>query len=168
MINKTTRSALCTLQYLYGLGPEHREVVSIREIAVELGESPSYAAKIARELVKAGILRAERGVNGGVQTARPADQVTLRDLVEACQGEILPDHCQASCAPDMACTYHHAATELRDAIVGVLERWNVAMLMERPFGRRTRSTLPCSMAALGPILNPIRAATPANRGNARA
>ena len=142
MITKTSEHALRVLQYV--AGTQHRGLVPLREVAQELRESPSYIAKIARELVKAGILRAGRGVRGGVVLTRSPEQITLLEVVEACQGSLLADHCQARCAPEAVCSYHQAAVELRDAMAGVLERWSLARLMARPWV--IRASVPCTMA----------------------
>jgi Rrf2 family protein len=57
---------------------------------------PSFMAKILRQLVKAGLLRSARGVNGGFGLARAAAEINLLDIVEGIEGPIhLTD-----CAPD--------------------------------------------------------------------
>lgn len=65
---------------------------------------PSFMAKILRRLVKAGVLRSARGVNGGFGLARPAAEISLLDIVEGIEGPIqLTD-----CAPDPEnCTLSH-------------------------------------------------------------
>jgi Rrf2 family protein len=57
---------------------------------------PSFTAKILRKLVKAGLLRSARGVNGGFALSRPASGISLLDIVEAIEG---PIHL-TECAPD--------------------------------------------------------------------
>ena len=145
MITKTTACALRLLQYVAG-NKEGPGPVSLRRAARDLEESPSYIAKIARDLVKAGILRSERGVRGGVILNRSRDQLTLLDVVQACQGTLLADNCQAKCSTDGVCSYHRAAVELRDATVAVLERWSLARLMVRPSVMRVGSASACIMA----------------------
>ncbi len=109
-------------------------VLSPRRIAEELGESPTYLAKVTRALVKAGILRAEKGVKGGVWLGRAPRQITLLAVVEACQGTILGNYCQEGCSPKLTCAYHQAAEELRDAIVGTLGHWTLDQLQQKPRG----------------------------------
>jgi Rrf2 family protein len=87
MITKTsllaTRALLCLAKDQQGIATPPRS------IALELGESPAYMAKVLRSLVKAGILRAEHGSKGGVLLNRRADEITLLAVVEACQGAIV-------------------------------------------------------------------------------
>jgi len=130
MINKTSISAIRGLIFVAKLPPG--ELVSPRRLGEALGESPTYMAKITRLLVKAGLLRSHKGVKGGVELSSPPRQVSLLEIVEACQGTIVGDYCRVVCDPEMTCAYHQAAAELRQAMVAVLSRWNLAQLVARP------------------------------------
>lgn len=140
MITRTTLSAIRTLIHL-GRCPAG-EVVTPRAIAEVLGESPTYLAKVTRLLVKAGILRAEKGSKGGVYLSRPPMEISMLAIFEACQGAIGGDHCERGCAPKACCSYHHAAEELRAAVVAALSRWNLERLMQKP----QSANGPCVMA----------------------
>ena len=100
--------------------------------AQRLEESPTYLAKVARLLVRAGILRASRGVGGGVTLNRAAGDVTFLSIVEACQGAILPDFCQAAQDLRRTCAFHQAASQLHQSIIKVLAGWTLADFMRRP------------------------------------
>lgn len=130
MLTKTTLSAIRALTHLGLSGVD--EPLSPRQIAEEIGESPSYLSKVVRQLVKAGILRAHRGVTGGVTFERPPQEITLLAITEACQGRILADFCQV--APDLqkTCGFHQAAAELHTALVGVLSRWTLQHFLDKP------------------------------------
>lgn len=121
MLSKTTLSALRTL-VLIGRQPE-RECWSPRRLAESLGESPAYWAKVARLLVRTGILQADKGAKGGVRLAKAPAAVQLRDIVEACEGPLVNVPANAGPATE-------AARELRGAVSGVLERWTLAALLE--------------------------------------
>ena len=129
MISGTSLSALRTLLHLGQRGPT---VLSQRRIAEELGESPTYLSKITTQLVKAGILRAEKGVKGGVQLAKPTSEITLLDVVEACQGTIVGAYCQSVCQPSDVCAFHQAAQQLESAICETLRRWTLEQLLRKP------------------------------------
>ena len=102
-----------------------------RRIAEELGESPTYMAKVVRHMVKSRILEAEKGAKGGVRLARRPEEITLLSVVEACQGTLVGDYCRSSRPSRTYCSFHIAALELHAAITGVLERWTLAGLLER-------------------------------------
>lgn len=142
MMTKTTMSALRALQLI--ANDESRGFVSVRTIADQISESPTYTAKTVGALVKAGILRAEKGSRGGVRLNRHSEQITLLDVVRACQGEVVGDHCGHDYPLEVACSYHRASMELHDAITQVLGRWTLAQLMKRPFSLHA-GAVPCKM-----------------------
>lgn len=147
MFTKTALSAIRALIYLASREPFSIE--SHRRIAEQLGESPTYMAKVAGLLVKAGILRAEKGVKGGVRLSRNANQITLLSVVEACQGAVVGDYCRPGRDPNSTCGFHHAAEELHHAVVGVLSKWSIARVMTPPKQAASRDGLPCIVFANG-------------------
>lgn len=130
MIAKTSHSALRTLILL--AQQDRSSLWSPRRLAEMLGESPTYLAKVVRHLVRSGILEAEKGVKGGVRLVKSPAQVTLLDIVEACQGTIVGDYCRSSRPDPTVCAFHRAAVELHQAITTVLGRWTLAQLLEQP------------------------------------
>ncbi len=130
MLTKTSLSAVRALTFL-GLNP-HEQPCSPRAMAEHLGESPTYLAKVVRHLVRAGILKAHRGVAGGVSLNRDPSEISLLMVVEACQGTILGDFCSEAVDLSQACAFHQAGAELHDAVVGVLSRWTFADFLKRP------------------------------------
>ena len=144
MISGTTRCALRALFYIAEC--DRPGIVPLREIAERLGESPTYVAKISHDLVRAGILRSERGRHGGVSLGSLPENITLLHIVEACQGEVRPDHCRSNCPNDSACCFHLAAVELCGAIRDVLGRWTLAHLTRRPTSLPAGTAFPCKMA----------------------
>ena len=103
-----------------------------RVIAAKAGASPTYTAKVTGQLVKAGLLRAQRGAHGGVVLARDPAQINLLEIVEACQGVILGDYCQPYDDLAATCAYHQAMAELHAALTSVLSSWTLAMIAARP------------------------------------
>lgn len=130
MFTKTSISAIRALTYL-GLNSTGQPI-SPRHMAERLGESPTYLAKVVRRLVRAGVLRAHRGVSGGVTLNRPPDEISLLSIAEACQGAILGDFCQDAEELEKTCAFHQAGAELHEAIVGILSRWTLAELLQKP------------------------------------
>ena len=149
MLSGTTLSAVRALLFIGQQGPE---VISPKRIAAELGESPSYLSKVSGLLVKAGVLRAEKGVKGGVQLAKPPPRITLLEVVEACQGTLSGGHCRADCDPSLTCSFHRAAIELESATAGVLSRWTLAKLLKKPYtARRLAGGYQCVMLGPGQV-----------------
>lgn len=126
MLNQTTISGLMMLSWLVLENKE--DPVPPRVIAEKLGLSPTYAAKIGQQMTRAGILQTTRGTLGGLRLVRQPESVTLLEIIEACQGPALGDHCDSSGPTVAACAFHRAMSELHGAVVGVLERWTLGDL----------------------------------------
>ncbi|MBA3973416.1 MAG: hypothetical protein C0504_04255 [Candidatus Solibacter sp.] len=160
MLGKTSVSAIRTLLLL--AQQEDGACLPPRKLAERLGESPTYLAKVARHMVKHGILEAAKGVKGGVRLVRRPQEITLLAIVEACQGTIAGNYCRSTTPSLHECSFHKAATELHHAITGVLERWTLADLLEQPVEMGERGmTITCLMAG---GLNPRPAARTAAPG----
>jgi Rrf2 family protein len=148
MLTRTSLSAIRTLVYLglhQDLGP-----TSPRRIAVALSESPTYLAKVTSHLVKAGILRAHKGVLGGVTLAREPKAITLLSIVEACQGHFVGSFCSDVSDTAHICAFHRAGLELYQAVTQVLSKWTLADLLQKPFPSVPIAGVDCLMMTGAP------------------
>lgn len=130
-----TRTSELALQALLVIGLEgDGEPLSPRQLADKLDCSQSYLAKVLGMLVKAGLLRSYRGAKGGVVLARPAEQVQLLHVVEACQGMLVANYCRSiEGAPDFpVCAFHRAMEDVHRATVEALSRWTLGDLLAQP------------------------------------
>jgi Rrf2 family protein len=82
-----TTSVEYAIHGLLWLVDSAEKALSSREIAELQGISPSFLAKIFPKLEKSGIVAAREGVRGGYQLARPADEISFLDIVDAIEGE---------------------------------------------------------------------------------
>lgn len=130
LLTQTFESAVRELMFLAG-GAAGKPFAH-KHIAAQLGESPTYMAKVTSLLVKANILRSHRGATGGVTLNRPPDAITLLSVLEACQGSLVGDYCQETNDLSAVCTYHLMGVELHAAVTEILSRWTLGKLMERP------------------------------------
>lgn len=127
----------------------HRSAVPVsrRFIAAKLGLSSSYLAKIVNTLSRAGILRSYRGIAGGVMLGRAPAQITLLNIIEACQGAITAGNCGQAGSARPVCAYHRAMAEVAQALTETLSRWTILHLATE--NRRTSGSLnrrTCRMA----------------------
>ena len=85
MISQTAEYALRAVVHLarIGGGPAVTE-----EIAEATMVPKGYLARILRDLSKAGILTARRGIGGGFALAIPAGKISLWDVLDACDGNV--------------------------------------------------------------------------------
>ena len=74
------------LQIMLSLALADRNSVSqlsSAELAKSLGANPSFVRKLLVPLVQSKLLRSQMGKTGGVRLARPAAEITLRDIYGA-------------------------------------------------------------------------------------
>ena len=57
--------------------------LSSSQLAESLGANPSFVRKLLVPLVQSKLLRSQMGKTGGVRLARPAAEITLRDVYRA-------------------------------------------------------------------------------------
>lgn len=80
-----------------------------REIAEEMDIPSRYLPQILANLVEHGLLTAEAGPTGGYLLARPADDISLLNVVEAAEGPIRLDECVLRGGPcdwETSCPIH--------------------------------------------------------------
>ena len=65
-------------------------------------------AKVVQGLARAGLVRTQRGQQGGVMLARPSERITVREVYEAAEGPILLCRCRQRVEPcgDDVCDTH--------------------------------------------------------------
>src|SRR5213596_3760012 len=72
---------------------DERGCVSLSEIADGDGLPLAYLEHLAARLRKAGLVESRRGAHGGYLLARPAEEITMAEVVEALEGAIAPIEC---------------------------------------------------------------------------
>jgi Rrf2 family protein len=90
-ITRQADYAVRAMTYLAQLAPNQRAATG--RIAQEKSIPPSFLAKIVSQLSVAGLLQTSRGAHGGVSLAKPAEAISLLDVVEAIDGPILLNDC---------------------------------------------------------------------------
>jgi len=72
--------------YLSVRGPE--KCCSITEIAKQQEVPKKFLEKIIRDLTRCGLIKSKRGACGGYTLARPPEQISFYDVIEAIEGPI--------------------------------------------------------------------------------
>ena len=106
--------------------------MSPKQMAKAISCSPSYLAKTNNLLVKAGLLRSLRGINGGVVLGKPPEEISLLEIVEACQGLLVAGYCKDIERPGEVCSFHRAMEDLHESMIKVLSSWSLRDLMASP------------------------------------
>ncbi len=79
LLSRKTDYALLILSYLHA----HGDGGCARTIAEHFGLSRAFVANILKELCQKGFVVSHRGVKGGYVLQRPADEITLAELLES-------------------------------------------------------------------------------------
>ena len=106
-LSTTTGYAIRALSCLGG--PDGPPML-VKDLAVQSDVSNFYLAKIISRLSEAGLVKSKRGYTGGVQLARPAEEISLLDVSRAIDGEEWTESCllgMAQCSDERACPHHH-------------------------------------------------------------
>ncbi|MBE3573984.1 MAG: Rrf2 family transcriptional regulator [Firmicutes bacterium] len=101
------------------------QVVEAQSIAREQSIPMRFLLKIMRSLVRGGIVRSYRGVGGGFALARPAQEITLLDVVQAMEGPIRVNRCLVDpryCSRHWSqhCPVHQALGQVQSALAQAL------------------------------------------------
>ncbi len=129
LLSKSTEYGIRATLYLTSLKQEG--YVSIRDISDELDISFHFLTKIFQKLTQADLLQSFRGPRGGVALARPADQITLLDLVTAIDGPALFTECVLGlpgCGERKPCPLHEAWGPERDNLKALFENATLASM----------------------------------------
>lgn len=78
---------------------EEEEPVSLASIAARQEISLSYLEQLMAKLKRAGLVESIRGVNGGYRLAKPAEEISVGDVLRALEGDLAPVEC-AGIRPD--------------------------------------------------------------------
>ena len=116
---------------------ERGRVVTVKEMAEEIGFSQVFLAKAMQNLKKAGIARSVQGVKGGYMLGRSPDEITVAEIGRAIEGEphlMRCSHVDCQCEIETNCHHKGYMVSLQLRIHALLDETNIAMLLER-FGR---------------------------------
>lgn len=99
-------------------------VALISEIAEATSVPQTFLAKIFQSFAKLGLVNSFRGTGGGFMLGRPARQITLREVVEAVEGPIVPNRClmgEQGCEYDRNCLVHPVWRKVQGEVVQILD-----------------------------------------------
>lgn len=109
-------------------------VALISEIAEATGVPQTFLAKILQSFAKIGLVNSFRGTGGGFVLGRPSSQITLREVVEAVEGPIMPNRCliaESGCEFNTTCLVHPVWREVQSRVVEILNGVTIEELAKR-------------------------------------
>jgi FeS assembly SUF system regulator len=106
--------------------------LSATELSGETGVPLPTTQKLMGQLAASGLLTSARGVSGGFTLARPAQEISLADIVEAVEGPIAMTNCIENsghlCAIEGSCRVKPHLHAVNFAVRGALQGVSLASL----------------------------------------
>lgn len=104
-------------------GETHR--IDAQRIAERTGVTQRFSLKILRKLVAANIIRSYKGAKGGYELARPASEITLKEVIETVEGRytfsrcLTPEHvchCDTMSCRQGSCRFQKIYDEISEEV----------------------------------------------------
>lgn len=112
---------------------EH-EAVSISSIAQRQNISESYLEQLVARLRKAGLVMSIRGAQGGYRLAKPADTISVGDVLRALEGNLRAVECaaltQKGCQGSELCVAKYVWEKINESIAATVDEMMLDQLVE--------------------------------------
>jgi Rrf2 family protein len=127
------------LRALLALGLHYEKgVLRIETIATEQKIPKKFLEQILNDLKASGAVESRRGAAGGYRLARPPQHITLASVVRHVEGALAPVSCvsenfyeRCTCPNEACCPIREVMKDVRDAVVGIMEKVTLAELCAR-------------------------------------
>lgn len=132
MISKTALQAIRALTLLAELPEGCYEGAAA--IAEKIGARGNYLGKLLQSLTHEGLVVSQKGLGGGFRLAKPAEDITLFDVVDPIEQVSRGDGCfmgRPQCSGDSPCAIHHRWLEVRKAYLQLLNETTIADLVAK-------------------------------------
>jgi len=121
------------------LAKDPERLYSARELAEELHIGVATVSKVLKTLERADLLLAQRGKNGGYRLSRPANDISVAEVIRAMEGPIALTECASEavqCEQEASCSVQSNWQRINHAIMRALEGVSVAE-MNQPVSMAT-------------------------------
>lgn len=106
------------------------EPVPLTSIAERQDISVSYLEQLMAKLKKAGLVNSIRGVNGGYVIAKPAEEISVGDVLRALEGDLAPVECSAHCSGSSHCVSKIVWKRINDSINNTVDSIYIGELVK--------------------------------------
>ncbi len=157
---KLSKRGEYALRGLIDLGIAHeagREMLRVYEIVAKEKIPTAFLEQIFAQLRQERLIDAKRGKNGGYFLARPADTISIGQVVRLIDGPLAPIGCvsqtryeKCSCPDENHCGLRMLMLDVRNAIAAILDRYTLAQVVDVTIRALRRDGLPIPFATDGP------------------
>ena len=106
----------------------------IREVVAETDLPKTFASQILADLVRAGLAVSKAGRDGGYWLARPPEEISVLEVVEAAEGPLRAERCalgDGPCRWEQVCPLHETWVSATARLNGLLAETSLAELAAR-------------------------------------
>jgi Rrf2 family protein len=128
-LSKKADYALLALRHM--AGRPDRGAVSARELSEAYDLPPELLAKVLQKLVRGRLLTSVQGIRGGYGLARPAEGISVADVIQAIDGPVTVTACstdEGTCDQFAKCNVRDPLWRVRERILSALGECTVAEL----------------------------------------
>jgi len=116
------------------IAQEGESLTALSSISKKEKISAKYLERIFSKLKKANLVKSEKGISGGYLLARKAEKITVFDIVNALEGDIVPFYCvgrdkKKFCSSKCNCTVTEVLHKVQDSITDTLEKIKLSDLI---------------------------------------
>jgi len=109
-------------------------VVTVKEMAEDIGFSQEFLSKAMQSLKRAGIATSVQGVKGGYKLGRTTAEITIADIAIAIEGKPHIVHCgveASSCEIFSSCSHRGYMNKLQGKIQDLLTETSIQSLLQQ-------------------------------------
>ena len=128
-LSKKADYALLAMRHM--AAHSERPAHSARELAEAYDIPAELLAKVLQKLVRARLLASHHGIHGGYGLSRPADSISVADVIQAIDGPLTVTACSDtdhSCDQYAKCNIRDPLWRIKDRIVSALAATKVSEL----------------------------------------
>lgn len=128
-----TRQTEYAIRTMLELAKSPEEVLSTRYISERQDIPEDFLKKTIKLLALADLVITQRGTGGGVRLAKPAEQITMLDIITAVEGPICLNVCLApayDCPNQPTCPSRQVFKKAQDALVAELQKQSLAEMLK--------------------------------------
>ena len=119
------------LRVMLHLAVVHPQKLSVQKIAKTFDLSDHHLAKVCSTLVKAGLIRSERGRNGGLRLSKPPEETTLGEITRVLTQNTALVECDSvgdcSCLILPVCSLYQPLKKAQNAFFEELDKTSLAL-----------------------------------------
>lgn len=131
------------LRAIMVLAQNERRLMQTRAIAVSAEVPHKFLEAILSDLKNHGVVSSKRGMMGGYRLSKPADVITIGDVIRIMDGPLAPLRCASVSAyqpcedcPDVStCAIRDVMKDVRIAISGVLDQRTISDMLSPDRGQ---------------------------------